>query len=376
MSGFAEGGIAGYLVVNAKLINGDFQLGETVKLKEKTVAGSSEVTSFESLKKNPEFASETTKASCKRTGPFDVFREFGFSDDLLKPFQIDINKMAKEFYFLLEKAYLELNLNIPQTLEVVNKGVVYITYKAGFVTVNALGGYCVYNGVLYGKPDSSSAKEDDTEKNRLRDEQSQFQQLKKVSRTQTKCDESREKCICDQINLKVFYLNARSINPTNRNRTFQQKIEEIKRQINQYQPEIIAIVESWLKEKHEDDEIVTLLGLKGYRIFRQDRGSENLDNAYVIGDDENKDLGRRGGGILVAYRCSSQRIQFERNRAEDFNDNIMNFDILYTCSCAKCNEFDKRKMFGLTVVYRRPGPFKDQGILILILKLNCSTQRF
>jgi hypothetical protein len=109
------------------------------------------------------------------------------------------------------------------------------------------------------------------------------------------------------------------------------------------------------------------LGLQNYTIFRQDRGSYNIDNAY--GDNDNQDSGRRGGGIWVAFRCAdgADGIKFERSLAEDYNDNIMNFDIEYKFNCRKCNAQSlsekPEKKFGFTVVYRRPGPYKNQGIL-------------
>jgi len=109
-----------------------------------------------------------------------------------------------------------------------------------------------------------------------------------------------------------------------------------------------------------------LLNLTGYEIFRQDRGNTNEDNAYNVG--RILDSGRRGGGIFVAFLHENPRLKFKRSPAEDFGDNIMNFEMAYSFNCRRCKEKSGSGKFGFTVVYRRPGPYKDQSILLDLLK--------
>jgi len=104
------------------------------------------------------------------------------------------------------------------------------------------------------------------------------------------------------------------------------------------------------------------LGLQGYTVFRQDRGSANNNNAY--GDNVNPDSGRCGGGILVAFR--SDRISFDRTLAEDLYDNVMNFDINYRFNCQNCNEKQSKK-FGFTIVYRPLRPCSNQSIYVILI---------
>ena len=97
-------------------------------------------------------------------------------------------------------------------------------------------------------------------------------------------------------------------------------------------------------------------------MFRQDRGILNIDNAYEDpndNDDENNIyVNRRGGGILVAFK-RNDLISFERDQAEDLFDNIMNFSITQRFLCENCKKSAK---FAFTVIYRRPGRFKNQSM--------------
>ena len=72
--------------------------------------------------------------------------------------------------------------------------------------------------------------------------------------------------------LNILYFNARSLLP---------KVDELRALVEQKSPHIICIVESWLSESIEDNEI----SIGDYQIHRLDRN-------------------RHGGGILMYMHCS------------------------------------------------------------------------
>ncbi|CAF0781181.1 unnamed protein product [Adineta steineri] len=151
-----------------------------------------------------------------------------------------------------------------------------------------------------------------------------------------------------------------SINPDNDTDKMTDKIRRLKGLITRHQPHIIAIVESWLTKNHHDEEILNLLGLNWYRIFRQDRCSgHHPGNAY--GHSRSVQSKRRGGGVLVLWNPNDVvNASLERNPAEDHEDNVVNFDLFYTFNCTKCSGRKSTQKFGFTVVYRRPSRFKGQ----------------
>ena len=75
-----------------------------------------------------------------------------------------------------------------------------------------------------------------------------------------------------EVLLKVFYVNARSINNSRANMG---KVAYVKRHIEDAKPEIVAIVETWLTAGKTDQEIKSSLGLDGYILFRKDRTDWN-----------------------------------------------------------------------------------------------------
>ncbi|CAF1488648.1 unnamed protein product [Didymodactylos carnosus] len=129
---------------------------------------------------------------------------------------------------------------------------------------------------------------------------------------------SSEPCICDDATISVLYVNIRSMNPNNDK--MRQKIDQLSSLIFYNQPDVIAIVESWLNEKHSDKDIRDSLQLQGYKIVRRDRCSgQDPENSYR--DETNAQYAkRRGGGILVAWKelngLRADRIQFKENPAE------------------------------------------------------------
>ena len=165
----------------------------------------------------------------------------------------------------------------------------------------------------------------------------------------------------------------RSINP--RNRRLSEKCARLREAIQRNDPAIIAIVETWLSKQHSDKEVARALGInryedgyeEGYEIWRQDRDAgHHPNNAY--GDTTTGMEGRRGGGILIAWKHiilkNGNRLLLIRNPSEDFGDAIMSADIEVQMNCTECNEANSKK-FAFTLVYRRPvpqGKYKFQNI--------------
>ncbi|KAJ6648666.1 Xanthine dehydrogenase, partial [Pseudolycoriella hygida] len=184
---------------------------------------------------------------------------------------------------------------------------------------------------------------------------SQEQQRRRSTEEESDSDSDEEDCDCEGVEVPVFYVNAGSINP----RTQKAKIEKIREVIGRNQPAIIAIVETWLSNEHSDDDVRNSLGLSWeYTILRQDRDAgHHSDNAY--GATTTSMQGRRGGGILIAWKpiilSNGNPLKLKRNANEDYGDVIMSADILVEMNCTKCNT-SKNKKFIFTVVYRRPVP--------------------
>jgi hypothetical protein len=111
-----------------------------------------------------------------------------------------------------------------------------------------------------------------------------------------------------------------------------------------YALNIIAIVETWLHPNISTEDVKNRLRLSEYTIFRQDRG-------------------RRGGGILVAFRFPSHSFRVRRmdetDFREDFDENIMTFELVYEFNCIFCGARGILKN-GFVVCYRRPGRFRNQ----------------
>ena len=170
-------------------------------------------------------------------------------------------------------------------------------------------------------------------------------------------EEEEEDCICRNVKVSLLYANMRSVSPRQESA---RKIRLLKNLISRYQPHIIAIVESWLTAKHDDAKILNLLNARSYQIFRQDRGSGHHPLA-TNNERPSVQMNRKGGGVLVLWKSHS-RVNFELKRqpAKDHEDNIVNSDLLYKFDCNKCCEDPTEHKFRLTIVYRRPSPFKNQ----------------
>ena len=112
-----------------------------------------------------------------------------------------------------------------------------------------------------------------------------------------------EDCFCRWLKLKVFYTNAGSLNPGNNTPAFREKIHRIKNVISSEKPNIVIFVETWLTNNHQDDVVISQLGLHGYTIFRQDREMPNENNAYVADGDLENPAGDHKGGWCDGSLC-------------------------------------------------------------------------
>ena len=140
-----------------------------------------------------------------------------------------------------------------------------------------------------------------------------------------------------------------------------EKIQKLRDLIQTHKPHIIAIVESWLNERDTDGRILSYLNLTRYTPFRQDRkDGHNPGNSYGRTTTGLED--RRGGGILVFWKKPDDfDVTFKSESAEDYADNIMNFDLEYTFQCAYCSGWPRKKKYGFTVVYKPPRRRANEG---------------
>ncbi|CAF3588135.1 unnamed protein product [Rotaria sp. Silwood1] len=208
------------------------------------------------------------------------------------------------------------------------------------------------------------AQEDQNIYNSVKFRSDQQQKKKQKIREQhdSNPDESDdEDCICRSVTIKVLYVNMCSVKPNKTHRAIPNKIQRLRNLILMHQPHIIAIVESWLNTDDDNEQILSYLNLAEYRVFRQDRGDgHHPGNAYGHTTTGLED--RRGGGILVLWKKPDDfNVDFNRQPAEDYADNAVNFDLDYKFQCAYCSNGQPVKKYGFTVAYRRPGPFADQG---------------
>lgn len=183
-------------------------------------------------------------------------------------------------------------------------------------------------------------------------------------RSYTQEDEDEETCICENIKIRVFYINIRSINPENKTPAMKFKIERLRGRIQRYKPQLIVFVETWLTKNHRSSDVMERLDLDGYRIIgRYDRGDGHHEqNSYCLTTTGEED--RRGGGILVLWKQGCNSVKCRKAPSENYADNVVNFDLYYAANCYKClNGKQWIQKFGLTIVYRRPGPFRNQSKL-------------
>ena len=102
--------------------------------------------------------------------------------------------------------------------------------------------------------------------------------------------------------LSVFYQNVQGLIPfsqlNNPNPTLDHtKIMEMHAYINEQEPDIIKLNETWLKSTIDDNEIIPC---NLYKIFRCDRST----TSHPIDPDNPKRYRRNGGGVLIAIKLS------------------------------------------------------------------------
>ena len=122
--------------------------------------------------------------------------------------------------------------------------------------------------------------------------------------------------------LKCVSLNARSI---------MNKKSELNIMVNDSDPHIIGITESWANKDITDAE----LGLEGYVMFRKDR------------------MGRRGGGVLLYVKDTIPAYEIQLREEADCNEAIW------------CNLVTGHTTVTIAVVYRCPNITKESNDKIL-----------
>lgn len=150
----------------------------------------------------------------------------------------------------------------------------------------------------------------------------------------------------------MLYANVQSCRDTRDNR---RKLQCLRGLVIKKEPEILALVETWLTKDQSTGAIQTELGLEDYIIFRTDR----QDNVYFGNKTEDQ---RRGGGILVAWKPRGD-VQFEedidRDKVFSCIDGIRSFIIKRKMNCSKCNNGKTLVCVSFRVCYRRPGPYAE-----------------
>jgi hypothetical protein len=108
-----------------------------------------------------------------------------------------------------------------------------------------------------------------------------------------------------------------------------------------FNPDIVAIVETWLTEKVSDEMVKSYLGLSNYKFYRRDR----------VDTDESGRV-RRGGGMIIAVK-SGLSSEF----LDSYNDNFLAITLTYAFNCPKCCGGSSTQQFSFGLVYRRKSPY-------------------
>ena len=121
---------------------------------------------------------------------------------------------------------------------------------------------------------------------------------------------------------KIIFWNTRSV---------LKKIDSIRDKVHSYLPNIVAVMESWLKENIPN----SIIDIAGYNVYRQDRKFANREGRI-----------KRGGGLLLYMRND---LLYDNLGGDFFN--IYNQDVEITT--IKINRPHTRKLY-LILVYRPP----------------------
>lgn len=81
----------------------------------------------------------------------------------------------------------------------------------------------------------------------------------------------KSECICSVVSIRVIFCNMQSVNPLSRWGSMENKFDRLKSLIERNDPDIVALVETWLNNKHDNEFVRQRLDLQNYDIFRQDR---------------------------------------------------------------------------------------------------------
>lgn len=154
------------------------------------------------------------------------------------------------------------------------------------------------------------------------------------------------------------------MNPDNSLIDFPSKLQEIRKQIQTVQPNIVVIVESWINHEYDKHDVQSLLGLSGYKIYRRNREMDNFTKAYTEEENLNQiPKPKRGGGIMIAYRRSFQypRINFKRDENEDYGDSVVTFNLNRQYNCNRCNINSRDFAINFTAAYHRAEKSDGEG---------------
>ncbi|XP_037052470.1 uncharacterized protein LOC119086000 [Bradysia coprophila] len=216
-----------------------------------------------------------------------------------------------------------------------------------------------------------SQKEALKEKKRLErkreGERRKDQQRQRAVRTpelEESSSDSETECICIDVSIPVVFCNMQSVNPLNRSGCMENKFDRLRAVIQRNNPGIVALVETWLNDRHTNEFVLQRLGLQNYHIFRQDRSNGHHEDTWR-GEAPTGFEDRRGGGILIAWRetvlSNGNSIRMSHVTSEAFADSVMIADITTQMNCRACNNDEITRKFTFSVVYRRPARDTDDS---------------
>ena len=142
-----------------------------------------------------------------------------------------------------------------------------------------------------------------------------------------------------RVSLKVFYVNARSINGSRAN---ENKVRYVRQHIEAARPDFVAIVETWLTGSKRDEDILASLGLDGFTLYRKDR----VDTTY-------SGRVRRGGGMILAIKST-----IVAELVDGYKDQFIWANFMHTFNCVQCAGANE-KSYSMGLLYRRKQPYRS-----------------
>lgn len=128
-------------------------------------------------------------------------------------------------------------------------------------------------------------KRQDRKREREKERQGQQQQVagaRQAREYDESSSDSETECICADVSIPVVFCNMQSVNPLNRSGSMENKFDRLKSVIQRNNPAIVALVETWLNDKHDNAFVLQRLGLQNYQIFRQDRKNGHHEGINML----------------------------------------------------------------------------------------------